>query len=296
MIENRSAHSFLNIFWLRFETNIVDIKRLDSDRVKEISSYFVSARRECRGLNEFPGPLPLNLAEAYRCQDAAIKLWNDQVAGWKVGMINGDNFVKFGTDRLVGPIFHSQIAINNNDSAIAAPIFVHGFAAVEAEFVFKIGKDAPKHKVEWSDQEAIEMVASVHAGVEIASSPLISINDIGPLAVISDFGNNNGLIVGAAIGHWLQLIDSTAALDCETAIDSVVVGHGSAQSIRGGLLASLKFALSMGASRAMPLKAGFYVCAGAVTGVHRINVSQNAHIVFGDIDTIDCRAVEQPRR
>lgn len=274
----------------------MDNTRLSNDRVDEISKQFVSARRESRGLDEFPGALPLSLADAYRCQDAAIKLWRDQVAGWKVGMIHGDNFVKFGSDRLVGPIFQSQIVFKNGNPSIEAPIFVGGFAAVEAEFVFKLGADAPENKVEWSDEEALSMIASLHAGIEIASSPLSSINDIGPMAVISDFGNNNGLIVGAELGNWRMQLDSAASLECETEIDSAIVGHGSAQSIRGGLLASLKFALAMGASRAMPLQAGFHVCAGAVTGVHQINLNQEARIIFRNIDTIRVRAVEQAAR
>ena len=36
-------------------------------------------------------------------------------------------------------------------------------------------------------------------GIEIASSPLVNINDYGPAVVASDFGNNAGLLLGAEI-------------------------------------------------------------------------------------------------
>src|SRR3546814_11891516 len=42
----------------------------------------------------------------------------------------------------------------------------------------------------------------VHLGIEIASSPLPTINDLGPTVTISDFGNNNGLVIGPAIADW----------------------------------------------------------------------------------------------
>ena len=33
-------------------------------------------------------------------------------------------------------------------------------------------------------------------GVEMAGSPLATINELGPTVVAADFGNNNGLILG----------------------------------------------------------------------------------------------------
>ena len=50
--------------------------------------------------------------------------------------------------------------------------------------------------------EAADLIGAVHAGIEVASSPLGRINELGPIAVISDFGNNNGLVIGPEIAGW----------------------------------------------------------------------------------------------
>jgi len=255
----------------------------------EIALRFVAARREQRALTEFPGKLPESLEAAYKVQDAAIKLWSDQIGGWKVGLIGGQFKIQHGNNRLVGPIFKSLIRTSASNVMNSIPVFVDGFGAIEAEFVFKIGKDAPADKFEWTNEEAASVVESLHAGVEIASSPLPTINDLGPTSVISDFGNNNGLIVGAPISNWQQRLGPS--LTCSTEIDGKQVGTGTAASIPEGPLASLVFALCVGASRGFPLRAGQYVCTGAATGVHVIHQHQLALIKFDGIDEFKCEAV-----
>src|SRR3982751_1436952 len=71
---------------------------------KGVAAEFVSARRAAAGLVDYPGTPPADLAAAYRCQDQAIALWDDVVAGWKVGWIPEPHSTKFGAQRLVGPI------------------------------------------------------------------------------------------------------------------------------------------------------------------------------------------------
>ena len=255
----------------------------------DIAERFVAARTQCRALKEFPGELPLALNEAYACQNQAIELWPDKIGGWKVGLIGEPYRSRFRVQRLTGPVFELAILHNRKGVTGSIPIFADGFAAVEAEFVFKIGNDAPVDKQVWSHEEAAQLVASMHAGVEIASSPLSIINDLGPASIISDFGNNNGLIVGAEILNWQNR--PGVSLTCQTLIDQQLVGKGNATSIPGGPLASLAFALEMGAKRGHPLKRGQYVCTGAATGVHKILIHQRAVIRFDDIDEFLCVAV-----
>ena len=82
------------------------------------------------------------------------------------------------------------------------PVFAEGFAAGEAEFLLRIGAAPPAGKTGFTLDEAADLIGAVHVGIEIASSPLGAINELGPIAVISDFGNNNGLVVGPEIPDW----------------------------------------------------------------------------------------------
>lgn len=71
----------------------------------EIAASFVAARRRGHGLAKFPGLFPSDLDDAYTIQLAAIDLWPDAIAGWKVGRLSPALADRFGMDRFVGPVF-----------------------------------------------------------------------------------------------------------------------------------------------------------------------------------------------
>jgi 2-keto-4-pentenoate hydratase len=117
-------------------------------------------------------------------------------------------------------------------------------------------------------------------------SPLATLNDLGPGAVISDFGNNWGVIVGTSVGEW-RSIDEIVAL---TFIEDGFVGRGTA-FIRQGALGALAFALGKCAERGRPLRAGDFISTGAITGVHDIRAGQQSRCVFEGCGEVECRAV-----
>jgi 2-keto-4-pentenoate hydratase len=256
---------------------------------KRVAAEFVQTRRSAGSLASYPGPVPADLAAAYRCQDEAISLWDDCIVGWKVGWIPEPFSQKYGAERLVGPIFSRSVQRAAGENVFEAPVFARGFAAIEAEFVVQLSQDAPANIVEWSAESARPLVKAVFLGIEIASSPLIDINDFGPTAVVSDFGNNAGLLLGAEIVDWeARSLDS---LVCETRIDGAVVGRGSAAAVSGGPLAALAFALGCTARRGRPLRAGDFVSTGAATGVHPIGAGQSAEAIFPGRGTLTCFTV-----
>ncbi|HEY0504807.1 MAG TPA: 2-keto-4-pentenoate hydratase [Lysobacter sp.] len=254
-----------------------------------IARRLVAARRQAQALPEYPGALPRTLDEGYACQDEAIALWGRPVVGWKVGKIPADWEARLGEERLVGPIFEGAVQAPGDGEAGKFAVIPGGFAAVEAEFVFRLGADAPADKTDYTAAEAAALVDALLVGMELAGSPLPLINVLGPPIVVSDFGNNTGLVVGAQIPDWRQLaIDD---LTCETFIDGHLVGEGGAASISGGLLAALAFALARCARRGHPLKKGMLVTTGASTGIHDILAGQRSRISFGPWGEIQCRAV-----
>jgi 2-keto-4-pentenoate hydratase len=256
-------------------------------RLASIAEAFVAARRSGAALPDFPGIIPDSLAAAYACQDAAIALWDDEIVGWKVGGVPQPMWHRFGTTRVAGPIFRR--GLRQAGGMVEYPVFVGGFAAVEAEFAFRLERDAPADQLDWTDAEALALVGDVHISVETAGSPLATINELGSIVVASDFGNNAGLILGPGIGEWRDRAFETRR--CRTLIEGSEVGRGSAGGLAGGAVESLRFLLENCARRGRPLKAGMLVASGAVTGVHDIKAGQSAHVDFGDFGAIDCRAI-----
>tara|TARA_R110000868_G_scaffold101630_2_gene279687 strand:+ start:6278 stop:7096 length:819 start_codon:yes stop_codon:yes gene_type:complete len=251
---------------------------------KSISDAFIAARKSAKGLDHYPGTLPATLDEAYAIQDASIAAWPDRVVGWKIGLVTPEYRASSGAERLVGPIFSQLVHLARRGEIRPMPVFAEGFAAVEAEFVFCLGADVPADAPIDRDL-ALAVGGKLHVGVEIASSPFSGINDFGPICVVSDFGNNHGLIVGPEIPGW-HAID-WSSLDARVEIDGELVGQTTADAIPGTPVGALEFILHLMRRRGIALKAGQYISTGAVTGVHSAPVGARSRVSFGRHGVID---------
>jgi 2-keto-4-pentenoate hydratase len=254
--------------------------------VEGIVSRFRDARTSGVALASYPGDVPADLAVAYRCQDAAIDGWSDELVGWKVARIAPAWAAKFPEERLIGPVFRNNVRLPRVGEIPQCPVFDGGFAAVEAELVIRVGADAPARKLDWSSDEASELVADLCIGIEVASSPLATLNDLGPGAVISDFGNNWGVVVGASVRDWRNVVE----IPVTSYVDRTMVGQGRA-AIRQGALGALAFTLSKAARRGRPLRAGAIISTGMITGVHDIRAGQRSRHVFESYGEVAACAV-----
>jgi len=254
------------------------------DEAVNISERFLSARRAAGGFADYPGIFPDSLEDAYRIQDEAIAGWGRPVVGWKVGRVLSPYRERFATDRLAGPIF-SVVEAHHGETPVL-PVFAGGFAAGEAEYLLRIGSSPPAGKSTFTLDEAAELIDAVHVGIEIASSPLRTINELGPIAVVSDFGNNNGLLVGPAIPDWrTSNFEDWAVV---TLIDGVKAGHGSASAFPDGAIGSARFLFEHMARRGIALEPGHWISSGAVTGVHDARPGQTVEARFGDRYRLSC--------
>ncbi len=263
-----------------------DASATPAANVSGIVDRFVDARLHGRALSEYPGAVPATLADAYRCQELAIERWPERIAGWKVARVPAAFKAQYPEERLIGPVFANNIHYVTAGAAGQCPVFEGGFAAVEAELVIVIASDPPQRS-EWTIDEAAEFVGSLHIGVEVASSPLATLNDLGPGAVISDFGNNWGVIVGPAIENWRSMEE----IHAQTFIDGERVGDGVA-FIKQGALGALAFTLTKCAERGRRLRAGDVISTGMITGVHDIRIGQTSRHVFEQFGAVQCLATK----
>jgi len=253
----------------------------------DVAATFVGARRAARSIPAFPGALPADMAAGYVIQEAAIGLWPDEVVGWKVGRIPTELQAELKADRVLGPVFAKNVWRAGPEPT---PVFAiaGGFAAVEAEYIYRMGEDATPGRTDWTPADALKLVEEELVGVEFAGSPLATINVLGPRVVAADFGNNAGLILGKTIPDWQSRTDDWPP--CAAYVAGELVGTGAPSSIPGGPAASLAFLMNAVAARGRPLRRGQFVTTGAASGIHDIAAGQSARIVFDGLDEIHCVA------
>lgn len=263
----------------------------------DIANRFVTARRSATALEGYPGEIPSKLEDSYAIQERAIKLWDRPVIGWKIGRLAPEKQAEHGTERLAGPIFAPTFK-DYDGTAVTLPVFTGGFAAVEAEFVFRIAHDSDPSKTEYSEEEALRLIDGVFAGIEMAGSPLATINKLGPTVVASDFGNNFGLILSERLAEF----DSDSTVDhlgpdavktykARTEIDGQVVGEGGLFTMPGGPLKAIAWLAGHLARRGRPLTKGQLISSGATTGIHDIAAGQTSRVIFS-VDGRDDIALE----
>lgn len=252
----------------------------------DIAKSFVEARRAARALPDYPGAVPARLVESYTIQDKAIALYDRPIVGWKIGRLAPEKQGEHNTERLCGPIFAPTLKAYAGE-ALTLPVYEGGFAAVEAEYIFRVDHDADPDKTEYTEEEALRLIDAVFAGIEMAGSPLATINKLGPTVVASDFGNNFGLILSVQLAEFDS--DSTeqslspevvAGFKAVTEIDGKVVGEGGLFTMPGGPLKAIAWLAGFLAQRGRPLTKGQYISSGATTGIHDIEAGSTSVVRF----------------
>lgn len=252
-----------------------------------IARAFVDARQTARGLPEYPGTMPATLDDAYRIQARAIALDGRTVAGWKVGRIPDDLVARFGNNRLAGPIFADTI-VDAAGGVPEMPMFAEGFGAAEAEYLLRLGSLPASFDRAWTNAEAAAHVDQIRIGIEVASSPFPGINGYGPAITVSDFGNNNGLVLGEILSRESDLLGWPVALT----IDGEVAGQAAAAAMLDGPFGAVRFLFELAGAGVLDLAPGQWVSTGAVTGVHPVRPGAAVEARFGEDHVVRCTIVE----
>lgn len=254
---------------------------------EQIISTFHQARLGARPLSDYPGgDVPATLSAAYAIQQASIAAWPDRVAGWKVAAVQPQWREAYPAERVWGPVFSRSLIVAGSD-AVDVAVIAGGYAAAEAEFALLLGDDFPLHTRFESAAELLPFVAAVHAAIEIAGSPLPNLSALGPGAVISDFGNNTGLVVGPALPDFFAR--GLADWPAETDVNGSLAGSGSAERIPGGPLAALLFLANGLVALGATLRPGDWVSTGASTGIHVLAVGDRVEARFDGKPAISLR-------
>ncbi|MAB94333.1 MAG: hypothetical protein CL593_13480 [Alteromonas sp.] len=264
---------------------------LTDEEVRQLSDTLFNARTTGKALPEFPGKLPATLEQAYAVQDLSIAASDDNVVGWKVGMVIPELREQMKSERIMGPVFKNVahfIGHSHGDNEyIELPVYTDGFIAVEAELMIEINREITPGSIDTS-ADLSHLIRHVYTAVEIASSPVKDLNDYGPTAIIADFGNNHGMVVGAPIEDWQSKI---ATIETKCFINDELINSAPANNVLNGPMAAFSYLIDQASKRNITLPKGTMVCSGAITGVHETLVGSTSTVDFGEAGKINMKLV-----
>lgn len=260
-------------------------------KISQTAQNLVDARILAEPRDSFPGDVPPDLTTAYAVQIQAIEKWPDKLVGFKVGGIPERFREQYPADWLAGPIFKNNTYSHKRGEGLNFPVFDNGFAAYEPELIFAIDPFVFASEDSWTWELAKLTIKRVWLGAEIASSPNINVNALGPGSIISDFGNNGGCILGREIE--LTQLDEVLSVQTETRIDGKSVGKSQPGSPPGGPLGALAFLLNhLNAwNGRYKLPETLLVSSGAITGVHESHVGALGTMNYSGLEQLDIRFI-----
>ncbi len=262
--------------------------------VNAVAAALVEQRKRALPVDIFPGKIPATLEDAYAVQHAGIPMREDKVVGFKVGGISEKWRSQYKSAWLAGPVFQSECYEINLSETLDVPVFKDGFAAYEPELVMVLTDlDELSGSVDLIE-EALKYVSDVHIGAEIASSPRLDINIKGPGSIISDFGNQGGLVVGPSVDK--DILDKFSELHVTLDIDGVRIGDAYPKEGESGPLGALRFLLNhlIAHGHHYDLSGPIYFSSGAITGVHESRVGTTCHINYEGLGAFDINMKARP--
>jgi 2-keto-4-pentenoate hydratase len=239
-----------------------------------------------RRLNMLAEPISivndLQLETAYAIQASAIELWDDALAGWKIGRLPTSVSGPGMTSRFIGPIFAKTVQMLT-EAELRVPLLSEGQNAIEAEFMVRLAK--PLKNVEPISSEAfwLEHIAAIHIGVELAGNNLAESDRLLRFVQIAAFGNNRGLLIGSQVPAYR----CRSPLQVATIINGKTLGSVAVASPWDVVISAIAEAVAEATALKVEFGAGHWIATGALTGIHPVGCNQSATVQFDGFQPID---------
>ncbi len=221
----------------------------------ELASLLLAARN---GGPKVPNnAIPADAGQAYRVQRLVMAELGD-IGGWKVGAPGPD-----------GPISCAPLPANSFFPArvpINSTIFTQ--REVESEICFRLGRDLPPRSDPYTHSDMAAALESCHPGIELLQSRLTDPDRANPLALLADFIQSGGFIVGEEIAAFTASLGDPmhqVPARVEQTISNGDVKIATANPA-GDMLRLIAWLANEGAVWAGGLRAGQIVTCGSWTG------------------------------
>ncbi|MDG2286264.1 MAG: fumarylacetoacetate hydrolase family protein [Alphaproteobacteria bacterium] len=147
---------------------------------------------------------PSGRPEAYAIQDHYEAMSGNPIRGWKIAATSEAGQKHIGVD---GPIAGRLLTEHVFEDGAELSFGHNRMAVAEAEFAFRMATDLPPRASEYSVEEVMGAVASLHPAIEVPDSRLEPFEKAGAAQLIADNACTHDFVLGAAMPEAWQDID-----------------------------------------------------------------------------------------
>ncbi len=240
-----------------------------------------AARISGEKLAGYPGPAPAGMAEAFAIQSAVRTSIGWKLAGWKIGCTSERAQKALKTDGpFPGPLYRERLF----PSGAHVPTLPGNSRTTEPEVAFTLARDLPLRERDWSVDEVLAAVATVHPSIEIVNPRLPRGFSDAVEWYVADGGLSHALVLGEGV-QPLPRADYTRITN-RVSINGVERYSGIAANALGGPELALAWLANSLMAKGLFLRAGDVVTTGVITEVFETKLGDLVEAAYDRIGKV----------
>jgi len=228
---------------------------------------------------------PRSLKEGYAAQAMLEEVSGSTSLGWKIAATNVTGQTHIGVD---GPIGGRLLAAKVVHGDKPVPISGNFMRVAEAEFAFVLGRDIPAREQEYTTQEMLDCIESLHPAIELPDSRFQDFASAGGPQLAADNACAGWFMLGESADDGWRDMD-LAAQPVALSINDRQVTSGHGADVLGGPLVALAWLANSHALRGCGLAAGDIVTTGVCGKPCAIGAGDAVCANFGSLGRVMLR-------
>ena len=260
------------------------MKRMDQAQIHAAAQLLWNAWQAGRKLEQLPDACrPQTIEDGYAVQARLASSSGQSVSGWKIAATSQAGQAHIGVD---GPLAGRLLAGKIGRSPTTLSLGANGMCVVELEFAFRLARDLPPRDYEYSMDEVMASVASLHPAIEVPDSRFLDFSTAGSAQLIADSACAGLFVWGSAATTDWRTRD-LATHPVWLSLNGVRAGEGRGANVLGDPRIALTWLANELTVRADGLKAGQLVTTG--TCIQPTDIAPGVRVLgdFGPLGRVE---------
>jgi 2-keto-4-pentenoate hydratase len=248
------------------------------EKLRAASDLLYRHWREQTRLDALPEELrPQTRAEGYRVQACIEDYTKEPLFGWKIAATSAAGQAHINVD---GPLAGRLLAERVIEDGGACPLGNNLMKVAEMEFSFRMAQDLSPRTKDYTQEEVLACVASLHPAIEIPDSRYNDFTAVGLAQLVADNACAHRFVLGPATTADWRGID-LAAHRVRALKDGAVAGEGTGANVLGDPRLALTWLANELSRHGLTLKAGEVVTTGTCVKPVAIAAGEQVEGDFG---------------